>query len=50
MLVVTSAVAVVAGPSAFGPAVGLQRRGYIELTDGSIVIRDEKSLQERADQ
>jgi CRP/FNR family transcriptional regulator, cyclic AMP receptor protein len=28
----------------------LERRGYIELTDGSIVIRDEKSLQKRADQ
>ena len=28
----------------------LERRGYIELTDGSIRIRDQKGLQRRADQ
>jgi CRP/FNR family cyclic AMP-dependent transcriptional regulator len=28
----------------------LERRGYIEVTDGGIVIRDQRGLQERADQ
>jgi DNA-binding transcriptional regulator YhcF (GntR family) len=28
----------------------LERRGYIEVTDDGIVIRDQKGLQERADQ
>jgi DNA-binding transcriptional regulator YhcF (GntR family) len=28
----------------------LERRGYIEVTDGGIVIRDQNGLQERADQ